>query len=133
MELRSYFTDTLRKIEDENYKDLELSLPPKPEYFNWVEEIFYPLNVQRHGEKDALIWKHKTTKKYSFNDVYTSCNQLLNLLRRHGVNEGQVIYTMLPLVPENWYSFLAGIKGGFIIMPTATNFCLLYTSPSPRD
>ena len=28
---------------------------------------------------------------------------------------------MLPLVPENWYSFLAGIKGGFIIMPTATN------------
>ena len=121
MRLRSYFTDTLRKIEDENYKDLELSLPPKPEYFNWVEEIFYPLNVQRHGEKDALIWKHKTTKKYSFNDVYTSCNQLLNLLRRHGVNEGQVIYTMLPLVPENWYSFLAGIKGGFIIMPTATN------------
>ena len=121
MELRSYFTDTLRKIEDENYKDLELSLPPKPEYFNWVEEIFYPLNVQRHGEKDALIWKHKTTKKYSFNDVYTSCNQLLNLLRRHGVKEGQVIYTMLPLVPENWYSFLAGIKGGFIIMPTATN------------
>ena len=121
MELRSYFTDTLRKIEDENYKDLELSLPPKPEYFNWVEEIFYPLNVQRHGERDALIWKHKITKKYSFNDVYTSCNQLLNLLRRHGVNEGQVIYTMLPLVPENWYSFLAGIKGGFIIMPTATN------------
>ena len=121
MELRSYFTDTLRKIEDENYKDLELSLPPKPEYFNWVEEIFYPLNVQRHGEKDALIWKHKTTKKYSFNHVYTSCNQLLNLLRRHGVKEGQVIYTMLPLVPENWYSFLAGIKGGFIIMPTATN------------
>ena len=121
MELRNFFKDTLQKIEKEKFDDLALNLPPKPEYFNWVEDIFYPLHVKNHGEKDALIWKNKTIKKYSFNDVYNCSNQLLNLLRSHGINEGDVIYTMLPLVPENWFSFLAGIKGGFIIMPTATN------------
>ena len=96
--------------------------PPKPEYLNWVEDIFYPMNVQTHGDDPALIWKYnKEIKTFSFSDMYGRCNQLVNFLRKHQVAEGNTLYTMLSLVPENWVTFLATIKGGFILMPTATN------------
>ncbi|MEO1049871.1 MAG: AMP-binding protein [Bacteroidota bacterium] len=122
MELTAFYETVNQKIEEGDIKSLENLNPPKPEYFNWVEEVFYPLNVKNHGEEDALIWKYQdSVTAFDFNTVYHRCNQLVNFLRKHGVEQGSVIYTMLPLIPENWYGFLAGIKGGFIIMPTATN------------
>ena len=53
--------------------------------------------------------------------MYEVSNQFLNLLRQHGANQGDRIYSLLPLVPANWVSFIATIKGGFVMMPTATN------------
>ena len=78
--------------------------------------------MENQGEEDALIWKNEDSKTtYSFITVYQRANQLVNFLRNNRAEQGDIIYTMLPLVPENWFTFLAGIKGGFIIMPTATN------------
>ncbi|MEM8897131.1 MAG: AMP-binding protein [Bacteroidota bacterium] len=122
MELIDFYREVTQKIEEGKLEELTSMNPPKPEYLNWVEDIFYPLHVQDHEEEAALIWKYKDKlETYSFQKVYQKCNQLVNLLRKHQVEKGEVIYTMLPLIPENWFTFLAGIKGGFIIMPTATN------------
>src|SRR5699024_1150909 len=32
-----------------------------------------------------------------------------------------IIYTQLPLVPANWFCYLAAIKGGYIVIPAATS------------
>ncbi|MFD1550840.1 branched-chain amino acid aminotransferase [Putridiphycobacter roseus] len=122
MELLEFYQKVNQKIEAGEIADLSTFNPPKPAYFNWVEDIFYPLNVQHYGDTNALIWKYKETQKeFTFQTIYDRSNQLLNLLRNYGVKSGEVVYTMLPLIPENWFALLAGIKGGFINMPTATN------------
>ncbi len=122
MDLKEYFQVTIRQIEEGNYNNFGFQKPKKPEYFNWVNDIFYPLNVKKKGNNKALIWKHaEETKIFSFKDVYEKSNQLVNLLRQNKIEKESVIYTMLPLIPENWFTFLASIAGGFIIMPTATN------------
>jgi len=122
MELKKYFEVLINQIEEGKFNEIGTVKPEKPLYFNWVKDIFYPLHVEHNGTTDALIWKYKEDKKvFSFKDVYQQSNQLVNLLRQNGIAKGDVIYTMLPLIPENWLTFLASITGGFIIMPTATN------------
>lgn len=94
----------------------------KPEYFNWVEDIFYVLNVKAFPDDRALIWKYKEQEEiYSFLQMYQLANQLLNFMRRHGCKNGDHIYSLLPLIPLNWISFLTTMKGGYILMPTPTN------------
>ncbi len=122
MQIQAYFEAARKLLAQEDYdqlKDLHLD---KPNHFNWVEEVFHNLNVKSFGEEEALIWRYnEQEKRYSFRGMYELANQLLNLLRQHGANQGDRIYSLLPLVPANWISILATIKGGFIMMPTATN------------
>lgn len=122
MEILGFYQEVNKMIETGNLDKLNTLQAPKPIYFNWVEDIFYPLNVVNNGNSDALIWKYKNAKEvFSFTTIYQRCNQLVNFLRKHNIEPGNTIYTMLPLVAENWISFMATIKGGFIVMPTATN------------
>jgi len=122
MKLIEYFQKVTSLIDDERIGEIGALNLTKPEHFNWVRDIFYPSNVAQNGDADALIWKYKNDViVFSFNDVYHKSNQLVNLLRRNHIDQGNVIYTMLPLIPENWFTFLASITGGFITMPTATN------------
>ncbi|MEO1216259.1 MAG: AMP-binding protein [Bacteroidota bacterium] len=122
MKLLDFYQEVCKEIADGNMDALSKFSPPKPEYFNWVEDFFYPNHVGLYAESPALIWKYKEQEKiYSFSLIYDRCNQLVNFLRKHGISQKDTIYTMLPLVPENWISFMATIKGGFILMPTATN------------
>jgi len=122
MKLIEYFQKVTSLINDERIGEIGALNLTKPEHFNWVRDIFYPSNVAQNGDADALIWKYKNDViVFSFNDVYYKSNQLVNLLRRNHIDQGNVIYTMLPLIPENWFTFLASITGGFITMPTATN------------
>ncbi len=122
MEIQEYYREARHLLEGQAYDKLrELELQ-KPEYFNWVEQVFYELNVSSFGDDTALIWTYREEeKKFSFREMYESSNQLLNLLRQHSADQGDHIYSLLPLVPANWISFLSTIKGGFIMMPTATN------------
>jgi acyl-coenzyme A synthetase/AMP-(fatty) acid ligase len=93
----------------------------KPKNFNWVKDIFYPLNVQANPQGNALIWRYKEQEKfYSFREIYHASNQFLNFLRKHDIQKSNRIYTQLPLVPANWISTLAAIKGGFVLIPAAT-------------
>ena len=122
MHLQNYFTEARNLIQEQNFNQLKELQLEKPEYFNWVEEIFYDLNVKNFGNQDALIWRYnEKEKRYSYREMYEVSNQLLNLLRKNGVQQGDRMYSMLPLVPANWISFVATIKGGFIMMPAPTN------------
>ena len=122
MQIQNYFKEARNLIRDQKFSQLITINLEKPEYFNWVEEIFYDLNVNDFGGDKALIWRYNDQERtYSFKEMYEVSNQLLNLLRQHGARQGDRIYSLLPLVPANWFSFMATIKGGFIMMPTATN------------
>jgi len=122
MNIVNYFNKVRTAISDNQLEAIANLQLDKPLHFNWVEEIFYELNVKAFPESTALIWRYKSQERYfSFLEIYEQANQLLNFMRRHGCQQGDRIYSFLPLIPANWTSFLATIKGGFIIMPTATN------------
>ncbi len=122
MHLQDYFKEAKKLIQSQNFENLRKLELEKPEYFNWVEEIFYDLNVKDLGNQDALIWRYNDSeKRFSFLEIYETANQFLNLLRKNGVQQGDRFYSMLPLIPANWISFIATIKGGFIMMPAPTN------------
>ena len=122
MQIQNYFKEARNLIGNQNFEALKSLSLEKPTHFNWVEEIFFGLNVKHFGDDSALIWRYNEQEKvYSYREMYEVANQLLNLMRQHGVEQGDRIYSMLPLVPANWISFLATIKGGFILMPAPTN------------
>ena len=122
MNILNFHSEVIKNIEKGELNSLSSLELDKPDFFNWVEGIFYPVNVLKHGNSDALIWKYKNSKKvFSFEAIYKLSNQLVNYIRKNGGQQGDIIYSVLPLIPENWISVLATIKGGFIIMPTATN------------
>ncbi len=98
-----------------------------PEYFNWADEIFERLHVKERGGQTALIWTDiATTEKqtFTFTEFAARGNQCLNLLRGSGVEKGDNMYMMAPIVPETWFATYACIKGGLINVPTATSMTM---------
>ncbi len=92
--------------------------------FNWAEEIFEELHVKERGDKTALIWADMETgenKTFSYRELAGNGNRLLNFMRKNGLEKGNNIYMMTPIVPETWFATFAGIKGGLIAVPTATS------------
>ncbi len=94
-----------------------------PEYFNWAAEIFEGFHVKERGDKPALIWADILTeesKSFTYKEFSTKGNQCLNTLRDSGVELGNNMYMMLPIIPETWFASYACIKGGLVAVPTAT-------------
>lgn len=98
-----------------------------PEHFNWAEEIFEGLHVKERGENTALIWTDIATrekKSYTYTEFAARGNQCLNILRKAGVEKGDNMYMMVPIVPETWFASYACVKGGLVIVPTATTMTM---------
>lgn len=92
-----------------------------PEKFNWVRDVFEAINVTEHSNDRALVWTDGVaTKSYTFLQLSKETNCLLNFLRRHSVQKQDVLLFQLALLPANWLAVLAGIKGGYRIVPAAT-------------
>ena len=94
-----------------------------PEYFNWASEIFEAVHVKERGDKKALIWADILTlesKSYTYKEFGANGNQCLNKVRKAGVEKGNNMYMMVPIVPETWFASYACIKGGLVAVPTAT-------------
>ncbi len=132
MELREYYLKMmeLNSMEDldkraEGVKDLieKLNKEEMPEYFNWAEEVFEGIHVKERGDQLALLWVNIDTweeKRYSYSEFASNSNQLLNFLRKGGLGKGSVVYAMIPLFPEIWFVSYATLKGGQVLVPTAT-------------
>lgn len=119
--MKNYFKEVAAIIEQQDFSKLNDLKIPKPEYFNWVTEIFEGIHLKNHPDKAALLWTDgKITKEYSFKNLTEKTNRLINFLRKKGIQQHDIILTQLMLQPVNWYATLATIKGGFQMIPTAT-------------
>lgn len=125
MNMQDYFSQIRSDIAEEKFGHLGDYPVTKPESFNWVADIFEPLNVDCFGDHKALIWKSENREEqFTYRQMNNKANQLLNFLRKNGVDKGDRFYTQLPLVPANWVSYLAAIKGGLILIPAATTLAV---------
>ena len=93
----------------------------KPEYFNWVQEVFEKIHLQNHPNKTALLWTDGTnTEEYTFLTLHNRYNQLINFLRSKGIKQGDTLLTQLMLQRINWVASLATIKAGYQLVPAAS-------------
>ncbi len=105
----------------------KLNAMPMPEHFNWAQQIFDEMHVSERGDKDALIWTDihsKEVRSFTYREFAANGNRCLNSLRGAGVDKGDNLYMMVPIVPETWFSSYACIKGGIVNVPTATTMTL---------
>ncbi len=122
MNIQEFYTEVRRAVTNEEFDKLPSLELTKPEYFNWVMEVFYEMNVKSYPESKALIWRYNERERfYTFKSIYNEANQFLNFLRNHSIKKGDCIFSQLPLDPSNWISLLAAIKGGFILIPSSTS------------
>ncbi|MEP7144500.1 MAG: AMP-binding protein [Ferruginibacter sp.] len=97
----------------------------KPKKFNWVKEVFENIHLERSPHAKALLWTDgKQTSTFSFEDLSVRYNRFLNFLRKHGLGVNDIIFSQMPLLPENWLTILVAIKGGFRLVPAATNLSI---------
>lgn len=122
MNIHDLFTQVRKLVANQDTHDLNKLQLTKPEYFNWVQEVFYEMNVKYYPNSQALIWRYNEMERiYTFKNIYEQANQFLNFLRSHGVKKGNSIFSQISLDPANWISLLGAIKGGFILIPSSTN------------
>lgn len=108
-------------IANKQFAELKTLNIAKPDKFNWVKEVFENIHVKDHPDMPALTWTDSVqTKNFSFKDLQEHCDQFLNFLRRKGLNQQDVIFSQMPLLPENWLTVLVSIKGGYRLVPAAT-------------
>ncbi|MEP6948645.1 MAG: AMP-binding protein [Ginsengibacter sp.] len=121
MHTENLYRQILKMIAGKQNEALRALDIEKPQKFNWVTEVFENINVKDHPNAQALVWTDADqTKEISFKDLSVQCNRFLNFLRKHGLHPGNVIFSQMPLLPENWLTVLVSIKGGFRLIPAAT-------------
>jgi acetyl-CoA synthetase len=94
-----------------------------PKQFNWMRDVFEPLMVSAFGDQNLLELATDDAPEPStitYGQAIEQCNQLLNFLRRHGVQQGDSIFILCGLHTGLWISYLAAIKGGFVLIPAAS-------------
>ena len=132
MSLESIYREAmaLNEIQDMSKREIEaqaffekLNTSELPANFNWAEEIFEGIHVKERGDQLALIWTDLDTDaeaQFTYKELAANGNKLLNYLRKKGVDQGNNLYMLTPIVPETWFATFAGIKGGLVSVPTAT-------------
>ena len=68
-----------------------------PQYFNWTADIFEDLHVKENPDKKALIWTDLDTletRTFSYKTLLDKSNQLINLLIKSGIDQGDNFYMM---------------------------------------
>jgi acetyl-CoA synthetase len=119
--MQSYFRRFQEIAASGTYHELENQPVPQPEHFNWTTEIFEGLHVAAHPNKAALILADDTNSQtISYGQLAERANRLLNYWRAAGVQAQQAVLLMVPVCAELWDTYVAGIKGGQILIPTAS-------------
>ncbi|MFW5636324.1 MAG: AMP-binding protein, partial [Thermodesulfobacteriota bacterium] len=102
----------------------KLNTTQLPDKFNWAAEIFEGLHVKERGDQPALIWTDLDTdaeRQFTYKEMAANGNKFLNFIRHRGVEKGDNLYMLTPIVPETWFASFAGLKGGLVSVPTATS------------
>lgn len=119
--MQQYFEQAIQLIHEEKFDQLKTLPLEKPEYFNWVVEVFEQIHVKNQPDTTALLWTDGTlTNRHTYKQISEGGNQLLNLFRAHGVQQHDIMLTLLGLQEINWYALIAAIKGGLQVVTAAT-------------
>lgn len=119
------FREVRQLIADKQFGALKNIALHKPEFFNWATDIFEGIHVKERPAATALLWTDgNSVHNFSFLQISSQANQLLNFLRKKGIQQNNIILTQLSLQPITWLSILATIKGGFRMIPAANILCL---------
>ena len=108
------------KGEYDQLTELSIEVPDK---FNWVRDVFEPLIVLTHANRNMIELvtdKPSEAMTITYKQGAEKCNQLLNFLRKQNVQQGDDIFIMCGLNEGLWISYLAAIKGGLILIPAAS-------------
>jgi len=101
----------------------KLNKTAMPEKFNWAAEVFEGMHVKERGNQPALIWTDLDTdaeRRFTYKEMAANGNRFLNFARKKGVQKGNNLYMLSPIVPETWFASFAALKGGLVAVPTAT-------------
>lgn len=119
--MEQLFRQIRQLIANKDFETLAHLHITKPEKFNWAKEVFEAIHVKDTTDATALLWTNGSdVRTYSFHEVNSLSNQLLNFLRKKGVAQSEVLLTQMSLQHINWLAILATIKGGFRMIPAAT-------------
>jgi acetyl-CoA synthetase len=116
-------TELISIIEHGEYNKLSECSIEIPDKFNWVRDVFEPLIVHTHGNRNMLELVTDDPSEaviLTYTQGSEKCNQLLNLLRKQGVQQGDDVFIMCGLNEGLWISYLCAIKGGLILIPAAS-------------
>jgi len=117
------FTGIISIIEQNECNKLNTSSIEVPDKFNWVRDVFEPVIVKAHGELNMIELVTANSSEamtITYKQGSEKCNQLLNFLRKQGVKKEDDVFIMCGLNEGLWISYLASIKGGFILIPAAS-------------
>lgn len=118
--MEATFREVRQLIAGKQFGALKDIILYKPEFFNWANDIFEGIHVKERPAANALLWTDgNIVHRFSFLQLSRQANQLLNFLRKKGVQQNDVILTQMSLQPLTWFSILATIKGGFRMIPAA--------------
>lgn len=93
MKILELYNRVAQAIKDKDFDSLKELKPKKPEFFNWVTDIFEPQNVKQNPNDKALIWKYNEQREdFTFKEISERSNQFLNLMRKHGITHGDKIF-----------------------------------------
>ena len=80
---------------------------------------------------DIWLVTPETEKSFSWQDTRKRAETIACYLQGAGLSKGASVAIAAPNGASASFAFLGVVYGGFRATPL--NFCLLYTSPSPRD
>ncbi|HEU5163907.1 MAG TPA: AMP-binding protein [Chitinophagaceae bacterium] len=117
------FTELISIIERREYNKLSECSIELPQKFNWVRDVFDPLIVHAHADRNMLELVTDNPSEavtLTYKQGSEKCNQLLNFLRKQNVQQGDDLFIMCGLNEGLWTSYLSAIKGGLILIPAAS-------------
>ncbi len=119
--MQAYFRRFQQLAATGAYHELAELPVPKPALFNWTTEILEGLHVAAHPDKPALVLTDGTDRQQlTYAELAARANCLLNYWRAAGVRPQQAVLLMVPVCAELWDTYVAGIKGGQILIPAAS-------------
>lgn len=91
-----------------------------PEHFNWGFDVIDAIGKGR-GRDVALVHidEGKEAERFTFEEVSEKSSQLANFLSLRGLGKGEPVLVMLPNTPMLWFSIVALIKLGAVVVPSA--------------
>jgi len=119
--MQAYFRHFQRVAAAGAYHELAELAIPQPEFFNWTADILEGLHVAERPDQPALVLAgDASSQTTTYAELAASANRLLNFWRGAGVQPGQAVLLMVPVCAELWHTYVAGIKGGQVLIPAAS-------------